>query len=238
MKKEFNNFDFLLTISIEIGPKCNLKKLHSKCPAHIMKRPANGILSIEKIVSIMDEAVKLGFKGYFAFHFYNEPLLYIERIVEIIELRANYKYLLWSNGTLVKKLMNEGFLFDVFDKIVFTNYDETDFEALKSLQKLHKNCYIYDPEMDNRLEHYESTNENFFACKKPYIELPIDCYGNVYICTNDWDKRFSFGNINEYPLEYFLNLPEYQELLNSNIKHFVHGNICGLCKNCPRPFTG
>lgn len=142
-----------------------------------------------------------------------------------------------THGTLVKKLMNDGFSFDIFDKIVFTNYEETDFEALKGLQKAHKSCYIYNPEMDNRLEHYECTSENYFACKKPYVELPIDCYGNVYICTYDWDKRFSLGSINEHSLEYFLKLPNYQEILISNIKHFVHGDICGLCKNCPRPFT-
>lgn len=237
MNKKFNDFGFLETLSIEIGPECNLKKLHSKCPAHIMERPVTGILPTEKIVSIMDEAVELGFNGYFAFHFYNEPLLYVDRITEIIRLREEYKYLLWSNGTLVKKLMNDGFSFDIFDKIVFTNYEETDFEALKGLQKAHKSCYIYNPEMDNRLEHYECTSENYFACKKPYVELPIDCYGNVYICTYDWDKRFSLGSINEHSLEYFLKLPNYQEILNSNIKHFVHGDICGLCKNCPRPFT-
>ncbi len=36
-------------------------------------------ITIDEVCAIMDEAVANGFEGMFAFHFYNGPLMYIEK---------------------------------------------------------------------------------------------------------------------------------------------------------------
>lgn len=238
MNNNYDSFKFLKTISIEIGPDCNLKKFHNQCPAHHLQRDSLAVLSNEKICEIMDQAITLEFDGHFAFHFYNEPLLYIERIYELKKRRPNYKFLLWSNGTLVNKVLKDGYSFDIFDKIVFTKYNETNFEALYKLKSIHKDVQIYEPDMDNRLEFYDSKNEKYFSCKKVYIELPIDCYGNVYICTFDWNKKYLLGNVLEQSLESILKSRTYQNLLIANEKRFQHGVVPLLCKYCPRPYIG
>ena len=40
-------FSYLETISIEIGSDCNLKHVHTVCPANVMKRSDKDILAME-----------------------------------------------------------------------------------------------------------------------------------------------------------------------------------------------
>lgn len=232
---EMIRLEYLKSISIEIGPHCNLSKIHKKCPASILNRDDNNILSLSRIIEIMDEAARDGFCGYFAFHFYNEPLLYIDRIEKIIKQRPNYKYMLWSNGTLIKHVVDEGFHLDMFDKIIITKYPETSDENLDLLKGL--DVTINEPDMDDRLLYYESRDPNYFSCKKLSFELPIDCYGNVYICTYDWKGKYILGNVVNGSLIDILATDTYKGLFKINEKYFIHGNPHDLCKYCPRPLT-
>jgi len=226
------DFSYLKTISIEIGSDCNLKNIHTVCPANVMKRSDKDILSVEEICKVMDEAVDNGFKGFFAFHFYNEPLMYIDRISDVMQRRPQYKYLLWSNGVLVNKVKEKGFDFNLFDKIVFTCYDEKYNEMLLSLKETHKDTQIYQPEMDDRLNIYTATEKKQFSCKKMSFELPIDCEGNVYICTFDYKKEFLLGNIREQSLFSIINSERYMQYFDSQDKLLMKDTACELCKKC------
>lgn len=233
--KNFKDMSFLKTISIEIGTRCNLSKLHSVCPAQYLKREDKDGMIDSQILEIMDQANKLGFKGYFAFHFYNEPLLYIDRIDKLHRERPNYKLLLWSNGTLIKHVLDCGYDFNIFDKIVFTKYKESDIEMMKYIKSIHADTEIYDAQMDERLSVYQGNVENYYACKKVYIELPIDYKGNVYICTYDWKGEYIIGNLQEQTLDELLYSEKYQLLLNENIGNLRHSSCIELCRHCPRP---
>lgn len=233
----YKDFSFLETISIEIGSKCNLSHIHKICPINYRKRTENE-LTVSQVVEIMDQATKLNFHGLFAFHFYNEPLLYADKIAQIKNLRQNYKFLLWTNGTLVDGLMNKGYDFNIFDKIVITKYRDVKDAAFLSLKKFHNNVQIFDEDMDDRIHFYESNKENFISCKKIYVELPIDCEGNVYICTYDWNQEYLLGNVFEQSLQDILNIDLYQKLLQGNEKRFRHvDEIVNLCRYCKRPYT-
>lgn len=235
--KNYNDFSFLKVISIEIGADCNLKNVHKCCPAGCIKRTGKR-LSINQIIEIMDQAILLNFKGLFAFHFYNEPLLYANEIYDIKLKRPQYKFMLWTNGTLIDNLLKEGFDFNIFQSIVITRYKGFDDLALLDLKSIHNDVSIFDEDMDDRLTFHESKKENYISCKKIYYELPIDCEGNVYICTYDWRKKYLLGNILEQDLEMILNSSLYQSLLRGNEKRFRHcDDIVDLCKYCPRPYT-
>lgn len=128
------DFSYLKIISIEIGSNCNMRYIHTVCPAKVMKRSDKDIPTIDEVCAIMDDAVVNGFEEMFAFYFYNEPLMYIERIREVMKRRPHYKYLLWGSGVLVNKVIEKGFDFDVFDKIVFACYDEKYYKMLLDLK--------------------------------------------------------------------------------------------------------
>lgn len=230
------DLSFLKTLSIEIGMGCNLKGLHKVCPAHLLNRNEKEGMTDSQILEIMDQASSLGFAGYFAFHFYNEPLMYADRIQRICKERPNYRYLLWSNGTLIKKAIDAGFDFNIFEKIVFTKYNESDAKMMEYICTKHPNARIYEAEMDNRLSFYQADSDNYFTCKKPYIEMPIDFKGNVYICTYDWKGEYILGNLQNQSLKEFLNSSKYQQILNENKGMLRHSSCIEICKHCPRPY--
>lgn len=228
------DFSYLKNISIEIGSNCNMRYIHTVCPANVMKRSDKDILTIDEVCAIMDEAVVNGFEGMFAFHFYNEPLMYIERIREVMKRRPHYKYLLWSNGVLVNKVIEKGFDFDLFEKIVFTCYDKKYYEMLLDLKNKHKDTQIFQPEMDDRLNIYDAEEMRQLSCRKMRIELPIDCEGNVYICTFDYKKEFLLGNIREKSLSDIINSERYIQYFDAHNKLLMSDTACELCKKCRR----
>lgn len=236
--QKFQDFSFLKTIAIEIGPDCNLRHKHTMCPAYHINREESSALSNEQICAIMDDAVNLGFDGHFAFHLYNEPLLYIYRINELKKKRSHYRFLLWSNGTLARSVVQQGYSMKIFDKIVFTCYDESYRSMLEELIVGNENAAIFSPEMDDRLHIYDSITENLFSCKKVYYELPIDYRGIVYVCSYDWDKRYVLGDLTRQSLADILQSEAYQNLLQANTTRLLNGKVPDLCTTCFRPYRG
>ena len=223
----------LLLISFEIGTGCNLKNEHLNCPINKILRKQNAPhLTVETVCKAMDEANELGFKGHFAFHHYNEPLVYIDIIDKIVKLRPQNKYLLWSNGLLVPDIEKKGYSLNIFDQIIFTLYHETDKEMLMDVQRRYKNVEIYLAEMDERLEIYHSNYENIVSCKKPYIELPIDYYGEVCLCTHDWKNSHKLGNILDTSMKDVILGERYQKVLDGAAKIGNNENSPQICRKC------
>lgn len=223
----------LTLISFEIGIGCNLKSVHKLCPINKIERKKDvPRLDVESICKAMDEANELGFQGHFAFHHYNEPLLDMKRIAEIVKLRPNNKYLLWSNGLLVPKEEADGYTLDIFDKIVFTLYDEKDRPMLEEVKKRYQNVDIYDAEMDERLEIYDKNYENIVSCKKVCIEMPISNEGEVCLCTHDWNNSHKIGNILTSSFKEVILGEAYQNILKAASKHGVSTYTPEICHRC------
>jgi hypothetical protein len=88
-------------VNIELGDKCNLTKIHPKCPSNA-ERPPGRELTDEVILKIVREIYEeWGFRGFIAWHFYNEPLLQMKRMFNLMEqIRADFpnsRFLLWTN---------------------------------------------------------------------------------------------------------------------------------------------
>lgn len=221
------------TISFEIGIGCNLKNVHLECPINKIKRdPNRKTLTPDIICEAMDQAIELNFDGYFAFHNYNEPLLYIDKIQEIIQRRPNCKYLLWTNGLLIKDIEEKGYSLDLFQKIVITCYNMDNMKYFEEIKERHPDVVIGIADMDDRLDIYNSTYKNEFSCKKPFVEMPIDHYGEVNLCTHDWNNSCKIGNIIEDSLKKIVMGEHYQKIMNSTRKLGISENCEEVCKHC------
>lgn len=236
MKKKYDLSE-LTILAFEMGPGCNLKKQHLNCPIHYIRRPS-GIksLTVEDVVKAIDDAAALGFSGYVAFHHYNEPLLYMDSIEQVVRERPHQKYLLWSNGLLIPELERAGHSLAIFSKIVLTCYAEKDYDMLLSVQRRYPDVEIGMSNMDDRVDEYESHYENLIACKKVFFELPIGFNGDVLLCAHDWKNSYPLGNILQTSLMEVLSGERYQALLSMSQKRKLDENAPKVCRHCKYAF--
>lgn len=222
-------------LSFEISDKCNLMSAHDKCP--INKRcysNKKNHLDKQSIIDIVISAKKLGFNGMVAFHYYNEPLLNKDLIEEIINALPNTKFLLWTNGLLLDRTVENNELLSKIKKVCITCYDRKDMHFFEALSSYYKNIEIFDWELDDRLEIYNKTTRNDLSCKRPFFEIPIDYYGNIHLCCMDWNNQFKIGNVFEKEFEKIILSNEYQSLLESLSKRILSQDAPNLCKTCEK----
>ena len=224
-------------IAIEVGGDCNLKQIHDKCPINHRRilHTEYGELTAKDITQAINEAVEMGFEGYFGFHFYNEPMLYKNEIQEIIEANNTVKYLLWTNGTMLHEGENK--FLDLFNKVVITCYDEARLKLYMNLQKKYKQILIQKWDLDDRLDIYTQNKENNFGCKRIFFEIPIDYYGNVHLCCRDWNNTHFIGNIKDKGLTSVMQSNTYKNILDSVGKRILNLDNCpSICKHCDEPW--
>jgi radical SAM protein with 4Fe4S-binding SPASM domain len=236
-KEQSNMSDILnnLTIlSFEIGNDCNLKHKHDKCPInHRVYINKDYTLSIEKILMCIEEAALLGFKGYIAFHYYNEPLLYKNKIETIIGYAKEYKYLLFTNGLLLDRNVNNNPVLDLFDIVYVTCYDQNYIDFFNDIKNRYTNVRILNWDLDDRVEIYRSDYNNLLSCKRPLFELPIDHYGHIHLCCYDWNNQYYIGNVNQKSLKEILISSSYEKVLQMTKQRWLNLKTAPeLCKRC------
>jgi MoaA/NifB/PqqE/SkfB family radical SAM enzyme len=178
----------------EVGATCNLSGIHIKCPAATRKHYDIEV-SNDKRISLMIEAwQKYNFRGIYAFHYYNEPMLESSSVFNIIqEVRKvipESKYMLWTNGTHtpIDDRMK------LFDYVKCTNYFHKD--DLESYYKSYiDNVDVFYPYLDNRLDDWHNNQINQSPCLRALIELVIDNYGFCHLCCYDFNNEIELGNV-------------------------------------------
>lgn len=226
-------------ITFEIGVGCNLSKIHSACPINTREYDEQfGPLTVDKIIASIEDAQKLNFDGYFGFHHYNEPLMYLSRILEVIEGKPDAKYLLWSNGLLLSRDIRKNEFLNKFEKVMITQYFEKDRNFFAQLCEMYPNIHILKGDLDDRLDAYERDWYNEVGCKRVFFEMPIDHYGNVQLCTLDWNNSHKIGNINDTSFKDVVLSEAYQTLLrNASQQKLLDRHSCPeVCKNCNSPW--
>ncbi|RGG63193.1 hypothetical protein DWW96_11410 [Eubacterium sp. AF17-7] len=220
-------------IAFEIGDDCNLKSQHKKCPINVRcYNKSYGKLTVDRIIKLMDEANKMGFEGYFAFHYYNEPLLYKDKLEEIINARPQNKYLLWTNGTLLNFNIENNKILNKFNQIVITCYDTKRLEFYKKIKNYYKNVQIALWSLDDRINIYELPEENRTPCERVLVEIPIDYYGNVHLCCEDWNNEYVIGNIIKDSLRDIVKSKAYKLSRNMIENGQLKEECPDICKKC------
>ena len=213
-----NVLPFTQFLIFELGTKCNLKSEHPKCPINHRTKNVTA-LSNKKILELATSAYKeLGFTGLIGFHFYNEPMIYWERMLHLMDsIRAEIpesRFILWTNGTI---LIDEP-RFDNFELVVVTNYLNKDRAVY---EKYYRNkLLIQEPNFDDRLTYGGAKDKS--KCQRQFIEFIIDSYGEVILCCQDWHTEVKIGNVN------------YEELSElSDRKMRISNPLMNvICQNC------
>ncbi len=197
----------LQIIDFEIGEKCNLGHVHDACPNLHPERFS--LLETKKQLddeTIINSAVtayeKLGFTGLIGFHYYNEPLLQAKRLFSIAAQIAGQtpkaRFLLWTNGMLIPENVDQ---YTIFDQIVISGYNEQSARGRDRLEAGGIKCnYAEDAQLDNRLQTLEPADKSA-SCKRPFLEMIFDAYGNTHLCCYDWRGQGTTGNLHNESIE-------------------------------------
>ncbi len=183
-------------INFEIGDKCNLTKMHPECPSNAVRSGKE--LTDEKILGLVNEIyTKYGFRGFIAWHFYNEPLLQADRIFNLMEqIRKDFpksRFLLWSNCTILP----EDDRIKLFEDAYLTDYLNVGMDRVYGCFKNVAHFWYKgkDISLDERFFSPYTEENHYERCLRPLVEFIIDNYGDVHFCCYDWNIRTEVGNV-------------------------------------------
>lgn len=189
----------------EAGPDCNLADKHPQCPNSDSARFANtaGRRPVTDDM-ILDTCRRMyrhyGFRGAVGWHYYNEPLLYADRVFPLMEtIRAEIpeaRFVLWTNGTMIPSAEPGLDRLGAFDFAWVTNYDGADYSRIR---RAVPNATIVRWGLDARKKPGHA-NSNA-PCGRPFSEFVFDCYGQAHLCCIDWRGECDLGNLHDDPLD-------------------------------------
>lgn len=184
----------------EISDKCQLGDVHPACPNKHADRyrllDTSGPLTDKEIVDIAAEMyMRHGFRGCIGWHYYNEPLLSQERILilakEIKERVPEARFVLWTNGG--HGIDINPACIEAHDYVMVTDYGSQYAPQIGLISSHAKNLKVMKAAFDARL--HIPRNNGFAPCKRPFVELVVDYYGNVHLCCHDWLGEVGIGNV-------------------------------------------
>lgn len=181
-------------LSIELGSKCNMAHIHDKCPVNERPR-GDRELSDARIVGLVEEAhLGLGFTGFVAWHFYNEPLLQRKRMFDLMD-RIRYRvpesrFLLWTNGMLFKHDVH----FWMFERVYVSNYCNVQKKFYEQFFPSNTFVTVMEPFFDERMNNRGKMDSS--PCLRPFVEFVVSNYGDVHLCCQDWKNEVKIGNVN------------------------------------------
>ena len=191
----------LQLLSFEIGRTCNLAAAHPWCPVNVATRHSgpDGILDGE-ILAFAESAKGAGFGGLVAFHYYNEPMLQLPRVVGLaVALREMLGLYcgLWTNGELIDPAALEWV--NAFDKVWITDHNPARKGFYQSLVlKFPGTVHRKSGGHDDRLAVAAAPGRKPRPCWRPTItEMIVDNAGDVHLCCTDWPGETKIGNIRQ-----------------------------------------
>jgi hypothetical protein len=190
-------------LSFEIGSKCNLAEDHPTCPINHMNRVYERTIQPSEVLAFARSAVDHGFRGFIAFHYYNEPMLKIMEVMEIIglieEAKLPVKFILWSNGLLIPRSPEKQEFLKKFHDIIISQYFAKDVPFFVDLQQRFPQIRIIpNAQLDDRaaaVEHPATSYKNFGQCMRQIIELIIRNDGTIHHCCIDYGNEIQAGNV-------------------------------------------
>jgi radical SAM protein with 4Fe4S-binding SPASM domain len=215
----------------------------------------------EKILDLLDQAQRMGFRGHVAFHHYSEPLLDKRNITLAREAkRRGMKPYLHTNGDVLKHddaLCVE--VKNVYESIVVGLYDYETNEELdaakqywrlrlagaslnfspiglapaRSVHSIGIPRALVPPDTRTNGPDLIYTNA---PCHRPLIRMIVQYDGTIANCCEDTTGAFNLGNVYEHSLEELWFSRRHVEIR----ENLVAGQRekYGLCRNCPLPPTG
>jgi len=178
----------------------------------------------------------LGFRGFVGFHYYNEPLLDQGAIREVIDASQYGRFMLWTNGLLLSRRVTDNDVLRLFEWVVISDYfPERNAEWLAALKQHYGDMRIdsFHATFDHRLANYDSPPHTAVQCWRQRLEIPVDHFGSVHLCCQDWKGSMGLGNIKRAPLHEILGDSAYLRTVGA--LRAGGGEIPSICQTCTSP---
>jgi len=223
---------------IESPGGCNYAARHPACPAGMLGRdkPAAEPMKAKVAVDIAVELASLGFRGYYAFHWYNEPLVsraWVEEVMYGIRQRIPARFVLWTNGSLIKQ--DDWDWTASFDRVFISNYNGDNWEGLGT-KCARTGCILLVrdyPHLDSRVVPPALGQVPRRICYRPYTEIVVTRDGNVHLCCMAWRPEQSLGNVlTDGVAECVRRFQEHRRDAVSLQRPVCEGHPCPACP-CP-----
>lgn len=234
----FRTTDHFLSVNIETYTVCNRRC--SYCPNSLFDRSAKEnakMMSFELLQKIIQDLVKMNYKGKIGFHHYNEPLL-DARLPDLIkhvksELPSS-KVVVMSNGDCLSEEMFDRLLAAGMDKMVislhppiaknaFMNSVKSPKIKLKhmSKRKLSNRGGLVKPERITKIP----------RCWNPLNALVITHSGNIVLCTNDYLEQCVMGNVKTQSIQDVWNDSRFKQIRKELSNQVYSLPLCQKCVN-------
>ncbi len=219
----------------ELSAGCNLAPVHPLCPIRDTRRwtrlDTRRRLDDQTIVRLARQAYQeFGFEGLMGFHFYNEPLVTKQRMFSLMHrIRAAVpaaRFILYTNGTLITPPGTE---LAGFEEIRITNYSGRDFEFLRGIVP---RLLVARPAFDTRRDPAATVSDA--PCLRPYVEMIVDMYGNLHVCSIDWQGQHSPGNV--FTADFGVLVARFLALRRRLAGRTMASDAPRMCRACPHRY--
>jgi radical SAM protein with 4Fe4S-binding SPASM domain len=199
------------TLSIETKSYCNRQCascLRQTEPEVNGDRGADIAMPGDMVVSVMDQAKAMGFRGTVSLSYYNEPLFdgRIHKFGRYAKRARFRKVQLCTNGDMLDKKMAKR-LDGYFDEIRVALYDDREEEVMEHLHSLFSETRLHFTSGLHRWTHYakEAEQQILHSIDKPCYNVRnnmIVAYnGDVLACCDEIVPHFDLGNVYDMPLK-------------------------------------
>lgn len=230
----YNNNPIPSFIELNLGPTCNRKC--NFCPRAHGWKDSGDYMKIENIHKLRKELEEIGFCGMICICGFGEPLQH-PQIKEVIEILKSdfWTVELVTNGDYLTREIAE-----LPDHVAISMYD-----GEHQIEKFTKLLSGLSFSLRGRWQNFDTlTNRSGSVdyggeidatkpCNYPLYYMFINHDGDVYLCPQDWSKKYIFGNVFEKSfIEVWQSnlFNQYRQILlnHRNIDPCKNCNTCGL----------
>lgn len=243
--KMFNINESLKYIEIETNNICTRRckwcKYGSSIPEEVIE------LDTSYIIKIVEDLIRMKFKGTIALYGINEPLL-DERIISgsLIKLLKDLigtepmSLTLTTNGDLLSEEVCNKLFQSGLDSLYVSCYDDLSISRINGLLSLVENIIIFDQRRyenneweSNRAGTLSSVGEdNIFKdspCYLPYFRVVVGHDGKIRLCNNEMYGTTDLGNIKESSIVTLLNECKFSKLREGISQCRSNNKSCANC---------
>ena len=231
-KKNIEPNTWFTVVEMEVNSRCNRKCRY--CPVSVLPPPdVPEYMSKEVFNRIINELIRINFKGRISFSLYNEPLLHPDLEVLVKELKRRLPetfLLLFTNGNLLSDERYSSLKEAGIEHFLVTRHDF----SLIPERPLQSIRYPTDLILTNRggtiFKLKEPLNR---PCYAPNEMLIVTVTGDVLLCCNNGSRGHVMGNVTETSLEGIWFSKEFirvRKVLKTG-KRGEAASICHVCDN-------
>jgi MoaA/NifB/PqqE/SkfB family radical SAM enzyme len=199
------------SVAVETSTHCHRRC--SYCPVAAAPK-AVGFMRDEVFQKIVEQLASVGFRGRFAYHHYNEPLLNrnLERLVAIAKQHLpNARHVIYTSGDHLTSSRHDTLVAAGIDAFVVTDHGGRQLSL-----PVQRASGLLGPLRRTRVRLRKfGANTSLFTrgglvdvanprrlrfCVYPAYELVIGVQGDVILCCNDYLGEHTFGNVLEQSL--------------------------------------